>query len=932
MNRGKTYQTKQDQYLLEIERANRYARFQAFEEEGISNKHSVKNDPLETEADTAAKQIVHGEGIDATKLSSTSTSQQTKYDVLSSGLEKSIEPRLERSKGSGLKLDDSIKAEMEENMNTDLSNVRIHTNASANQMSDDINAKAFAHGQDVYFNRGNFDTDSTEGKELLAHELVHTQQQGNNLQRRIQRSMKFEIQTRNHVYAIKEQETTTDEDYDPDPILLGRKIGTYSTALGKGEGASPQEGGLPAYLSRGIQSEKPGDFLEMTKSIEVMEEVKTDKADSEAQFVLEYIFTSQIEKEKILGTKLTDSTLKLLKRSINQGKTVLPNTFEYNYFNYDGLPLDIHLDKNYEFREGHIKLMKVGRQNLIDKNKKAQYLEIFKVNNADESPIGNLIGKSASIVQMGQTIDNAQDPAIANDIYMGAWNRKYYKPSDFKRGILKADAQNLEVHVDNKGILRGGHIKFLEQVPPLKQDEDTSAIEIQSESGGFIEFETPKWFRKWSEIEPLIQEAVDFTNAINKGTDAHPKVVAALKNNHSMESDNYFYKSLKETNFEPMVKEWPQQYSTDHLTKLKGDKRKLVVVVSDPFWTATIQGSESIELSEYESLAREHEGSYTSDFLKVYVNEVFGKVFKAKNDRIEKENQKILEKNPNAKSMELSPQLEESLFSNLKGFIMLIYNYIFRGQVLEMQGEVSKSAFVLMARTNFASMYENLLSSDEKKLYIELLGDPQKPDDNPLFIDAFNHRINTIRKQNKDTWERQIATMEKSLASITEEAKRTDLELKINKLNEKISRLPPYGTALNRNSFFWYSGVGSSKTTYTPVIYEWLVNITKNKDLLDAEPGSGLSAAMGSKTVTTEPGKKDYKQAKFEIRSSQKTVSGFDNITNKTHTISGSNSQPAFNWVEYTKQMFEGAKSRSNDTPDDLSTEKNEASKTGLQE
>jgi hypothetical protein len=927
---GKEFQTKQDQSMLEIERANRNARFRAFEEESISNKQEIKDDPLEIEADNAARQIVHGEGIDATKLSSTSTIQQTKHDEFSAGLEKSILSQLKRSKGSGQKLDDSIKDEMEENMNVDLSDVRIHMNSSANQMSDDINAKAFAHGQDIYFNRGNFDTNSIEGKELLAHELAHTQQQGDTAQRRIQRSMKFEIQTRNHVYAIKEQGTMTDENYDPDPILLNRKIGTYSTALGEGEKGASQEGGLPAYLSRGIQGEKPGDFVEMTKSIEVMEKVKTDKADSEAQFELEYIFTRQIEKEKILGTKLIDNTLKLQKKSINQGENVVANTFEYKYFNFDGLPLDIHLDKNYEFRDGHIKLMKVGRQNLIDKNKKAQYLEVYKINNADEYLIGNLIGKPANIKQVGETIDNAQDPALAKNIYMGAWNRKYYKPSDFARGKLKADAKNLEVHVDNKGILREGHIKFLEQVPPLIKDEDSSTIEIQSEHGGFIEFETPKWFRKWSEIEPLIQEAVDFTGAIDKGPDAHPKVVAALKNKHSMDPSNQFYQYLE--GYQTTVKEWPKQYSTDHLKKLKGDNRELVVVVSDPFWTATIQGSESIELSEYESLVREHEGDYTANFLtKDFANKAFDKVFNAKNDLIERENQKKLKKNPNTKATELTPKLEESLFINLKGFLLLIYNYIYKGQVLDMRGEVSKSAFRLMARTNFASMYENLLSNDEKLLYIELMGDPEKNDDNPLFTTALNERINGVRQQNKRKWESDLTSLKNKLSITTDENQKKNILSKITNLKEKISRIPP-NCELTRNSNFWYSGVGSSSTTYKPIIYEWLLNITKNKDLLDAEIGIGLSGAMGSKTITTEAGKKDYMQTKFEIRGSEKNIKGIDNRTGYSYTVAGSDSQPAFNWVQYTKAMFDGAKNRSNDTPDDLTTEKNEASKTGLKE
>lgn len=93
----------------------------------------------------------------------------------------SIEPKLNATKGNGQKLGGKAKQEMESGFGADFSNVNIHTDSKAAEMSDQIGAQAFTHGNDVYFNQGKYDPDSTEGKALLAHELTHTiQQEGAN--------------------------------------------------------------------------------------------------------------------------------------------------------------------------------------------------------------------------------------------------------------------------------------------------------------------------------------------------------------------------------------------------------------------------------------------------------------------------------------------------------------------------------------------------------------------------------------------------------------------------------------------------------------------------------------------------------------------------------------------------------------------------------
>ena len=70
---------------------------------------------------------------------------------------------------------------------SDFSNVRMHTNSKAQQMNQGMNARAFTHGSDIYFNRGQYQPGSSAGKKLLGHELTHVVQQ-RSVAKTIQRS------------------------------------------------------------------------------------------------------------------------------------------------------------------------------------------------------------------------------------------------------------------------------------------------------------------------------------------------------------------------------------------------------------------------------------------------------------------------------------------------------------------------------------------------------------------------------------------------------------------------------------------------------------------------------------------------------------------------------------------------------------------------
>lgn len=72
---------------------------------------------------------------------------------------------------------------MERQLGIRLDGVRLHTDANAAREADGLDARAFTVGGDIFFGAGQYRPESAEGRELIAHELVHTVQQGAAVQR-----------------------------------------------------------------------------------------------------------------------------------------------------------------------------------------------------------------------------------------------------------------------------------------------------------------------------------------------------------------------------------------------------------------------------------------------------------------------------------------------------------------------------------------------------------------------------------------------------------------------------------------------------------------------------------------------------------------------------------------------------------------------------
>ena len=76
------------------------------------------------------------------------------------------------SAAQGARTPEEVKARMGQRLGADFSGVRFHADSGALRTAEDMGARAYATGRDIYFGQGGFDP------AVAAHELVHTVQQG----------------------------------------------------------------------------------------------------------------------------------------------------------------------------------------------------------------------------------------------------------------------------------------------------------------------------------------------------------------------------------------------------------------------------------------------------------------------------------------------------------------------------------------------------------------------------------------------------------------------------------------------------------------------------------------------------------------------------------------------------------------------------------
>jgi hypothetical protein len=101
----------------------------------------------------------------------------------------SVAQGITATSGQGQSLASNTQQEMEDSIGSDFSSVQVHADANAAQMNRQLGAKAFTHGNDIYFGQGQYQPGTKDGDHLLAHELTHTVQQGDKGSSSLQRQV-----------------------------------------------------------------------------------------------------------------------------------------------------------------------------------------------------------------------------------------------------------------------------------------------------------------------------------------------------------------------------------------------------------------------------------------------------------------------------------------------------------------------------------------------------------------------------------------------------------------------------------------------------------------------------------------------------------------------------------------------------------------------
>jgi hypothetical protein len=85
--------------------------------------------------------------------------------------------RINRARDGGQPLAEPTNQRMSAALGYDFSGVRVHTDAEADKLNQQLQAKAFTTGPDIFFKRGAYSPAPSSGQELIAHELTHVVQQ-----------------------------------------------------------------------------------------------------------------------------------------------------------------------------------------------------------------------------------------------------------------------------------------------------------------------------------------------------------------------------------------------------------------------------------------------------------------------------------------------------------------------------------------------------------------------------------------------------------------------------------------------------------------------------------------------------------------------------------------------------------------------------------
>ncbi|WP_300432654.1 DUF4157 domain-containing protein [uncultured Thalassolituus sp.] len=180
-------------YRQEEEEAIQTKLFRAEEEEAQTKlyrqeeEEAVQTKLFRAEEEEAQTKLYRQEEEEAVQTKAWRSEAKQESENNESELD-AVEARIAQTRGNGQQLPEKIRNQMEQQFGRDFSGVVIHSDMQADELCKELNARAFAIGNDIYFANGEFNPDSERGQELIAHELTHVVQQGKSVTRKIYRN------------------------------------------------------------------------------------------------------------------------------------------------------------------------------------------------------------------------------------------------------------------------------------------------------------------------------------------------------------------------------------------------------------------------------------------------------------------------------------------------------------------------------------------------------------------------------------------------------------------------------------------------------------------------------------------------------------------------------------------------------------------------
>jgi uncharacterized protein DUF4157 len=152
-------------------------------------------DEYEQEADAMADKVMRMPGTDAVQRKCAKCEEEDEKEAQRKSLSTNFSPLIQKkesngritdsslsdkispSENGGHNMDKNIHSFMSNRFGVDFSKVKIYSHSDAVQMNRELNARAFTIGNNIYFNEGEYQPETINGKYLIAHELTHVLQQ-----------------------------------------------------------------------------------------------------------------------------------------------------------------------------------------------------------------------------------------------------------------------------------------------------------------------------------------------------------------------------------------------------------------------------------------------------------------------------------------------------------------------------------------------------------------------------------------------------------------------------------------------------------------------------------------------------------------------------------------------------------------------------------